>query len=234
MISRDLYPVAESTRARLRETALSKSGCEFVDVETLAEDLGLRIVGSDPSGRYRLPFRKRGQLRVERHELIVRSDLFERDAMDVEFREVIAHELSHYVLHEHFLQQRPLPFGRMDAKRLELARFAFSREQSDQIEREAIFMAALIQVPVNRLKLVLRSHIDSYCFGKWTLVTTGVELAESNAARIYSRRAINTTMSTFGVTRSTAKVALGYWKALSRPPYEWLREAREARLTSLR
>jgi hypothetical protein len=231
---RDLHAIAETLRSHLGTPRVLNNQDIPVAVDALAEQLGLRIIGSERMGRYKLPPWKKGEIRIARRELIVRANLLNDDNKEVEVLEVIAHELGHLGAHECFAWQRPLPFGQMDARRLQVGRFQFGREQRGDIEREAIFIGALLQVPVNTLKGALLPTVESYCLGPWaSLIIGGVE-AEFLAAKTYSQRAVETTMATFGVTRNTAKVSLGYWNALIRPPREWIREFQEARQTSLR
>jgi hypothetical protein len=157
----------------------------------------------------------------------VKGDLLEDDTKEADLHEVIAHEIAHFLLHAAIMWQRPLPFGQIDARHLGLGRMSFSKETSTLIEREAIYLGALLQVPVHDLRIVTRSAVQAYACGDWTRVSAGDETAEARAARAYSRSAVALTMSAFGVTRSSAKVALSYCHALARPPKDWINVARQ-------
>jgi hypothetical protein len=234
-MGRDLHRIA----FRLREEAglLDGNGRLVdrpVDVEKIAEGLGLRIVGAEREGVFKLPRWRKGEIRINRRLLVVRPDLLDDDGKVCQLLEVIAHEVSHDVMHGCHMAQRPLPFGNLDARQLALGRMSFGATMRDSIEREAIYLGALIQVPLSELRSLIDPHVREYALGSWSRMTSRADIFEVRAANLYSRRTVGALVDQLSVTRRTAKFALDYWGALSRPPRAWIKEVLEARETSLR
>jgi hypothetical protein len=234
-MSRDLNQIAH----RLRHEAglLNEEGLLLrkpVDVERIAEHRGLRIVGAEPRGHLRLPRWRKGEIRINRRLLLVRAELLDEGDKECQLFEVIAHEVSHDALHSCHATQRPLPFGSFDKRRLALGRMSFGSSARDVFEREAIYLGALLQVPLREMRAIISPHVRSYAAGDWTFATSGTEKLERTAAAMYSRRSISGLAESLSVTPRTAKFALAYWDALHRPPHAWRKEEVEARQTSPR
>lgn len=232
---RDLHHVAH--RLRQEANLLDQRGLLLrkpVDVELIAELRGLRIVGAERRGHLRLPPYRKGEIRIHRRLLIVRANLLEDESKEGELLEVIAHEVSHDALHGGHASQRPLPFGNIDAGNLALGRMSFGSTTTDTLEREAIFLGALIQVPFKEMRAIVSPYVRAYATGKLPLSTYGTRKLEQTAANQYSRRSISGLSKGLSVTVRTAKLALAYWDALHRPPQAWITDEMEARKPSLR
>lgn len=206
-----------------------------VDISALAEGLGLEIVGSKSRGRFSLAQGKRAELIALARCIVVRSSLFDDQARENDVREVLAHEVAHFCAHLGFTMQIELPFPSDTAGHIKRGRLAFSRYGHGDFEREAIYLGALLQVPVFDLQTALRPAISEYRSGKWTLVSPALngELELASAVQ-YREIAIEVVRTVFQTNDATAKVALDYWNALERPPKDWEGTRQEARRTSLR
>lgn len=205
-----------------------------VDISALAEGLGLEIVGAKSRGRLRLTPWKVAELKPAEMRILVRSSLLDNFAREADLREVLAHEVAHFCAHLDFVGQLAfsLDLGTRPAK---AGRLAFSRHGESDIEREAIYLGALLQVPVSDLQDALAPLVRKYRNGKWALISpvlNGEE--EALAATAYRISAIEVVKTVFQANEPTAKIALDYWNALERPPRDWPDNTKEARKTSLR
>lgn len=151
--------------------------------------------------------------------MIVRSNLLEDSTKEPELLEVIAHEIAHDELHAVLLAQRPLPFGRIDSRRFVPAFLTFSSSSSNAHEREAIYLGALLLVPVREMMLELAPVAQAFqsniggCYGDAALETL---------IKRYREAAVSAIVDKFAVPSRVAKIALDYWGASSRPCPEWL------------
>jgi hypothetical protein len=213
----------------LRESGLISDG-KLVrtpsDVERLANVRGLQIVGSERKGKYRLPGRRKGLLRVADREIVVDSRVLDGDKSDQEFREIVAHEIAHDVLHSHFGDQQSLPFAPFDNKQLHVSEFAFSRDQNKEFEREAIMLGALLQVPAEDLWCSVVEAVLTYSTSLSTSHGRLADEIEGQAATLYCQLAASTIASRLDVSSRTALFVLSYWDAHERPTPEWIRRAR--------
>lgn len=220
MSLRDLNATAERIRSDAGLTDSSGNVLKLpVDIERIAENRGLYIIGSEPKGPFRLPAKRSGQIMIKNRLLIVRATLLDDPALESDLLEVLSHEVAHDALHAGLLNQWPLPFGRHDARRLTPAFLAFSSSSKSSIEREAIYLGALLLIPAKEMIGVLAPAVQSYrsSLDRW-ISSAGA----SDASDRYQRSAITLLTETFSVPVRVAKIALDYWGASLSPSRDWL------------
>lgn len=206
-----------------------------VDVENIAEHLrGLRIVGAERKGALRLPAHRKGEIRMGARLIVVKQTLLDDEAKDAEFREVIAHEIAHDVLHAMLAAQRPLPFGPQAGKQVKAGRMPFTGAEAGRQEKEAIILGALLQAPYSELRRATKPAVEAYALDDWTRVTSSHAQAEAKAATRYREAAVKAVAERLTVSPNAAKIALDYWGAAVRPPQAWVKEVLEARNAGLR
>lgn len=177
-----------------------------VDIEGLATaGLGLRLVLSSKVGRYRLPRCRRGELRFNTGEVIIRSELYEDESREDETREVIAHEVAHFLLHKGEFSQDVLPFTEQRIVRRETREVAaYSATHRTAMEEEAWILGSLILGPPRHVRKILLSQMlihqerlnflgpstrqaeferlqKEYLHGAWSTVSAELQMPKSSA-----------------------------------------------------
>jgi len=234
MSARELHREAE----RLRHEAglLDDDGLVRslpVDVERIARSRKLAIIGSETRGRFRLPPRRKGEIRIHDRHLVVKSSLLDDDSREMDLFEVVAHEVGHDALHSELLAQPPLPFGHSDFGRLSIGRMAFGTTRGIY-ETEAIYLGALVQVPFAEMRRAIASAVERYALAVQSVDQGASASIADRAAVRYRRDAEEAIVRELVVKRRVAKIALDYWNAAVKPRREWIKEVLEARKTSLR
>lgn len=200
-----------------------------VDIDHLAEfHRGLKVVGHERSGDLRLPAGKNAVIHPRRRLIVVRRKIYDDPNREAQYREVVAHEVAHDILHSPLLDQGALPLTGVSRSSKRFGTFEFSRNEDEGIEAEAIYMGALLLVPVRDLIREVSPNVREYATGNWTRVTALKDEAERRAAEAYASNAVKAVSERFDVPVTTAKVALAYWDSERRPCAEWLRLCREA------
>ncbi|MGV3615123.1 MAG: hypothetical protein ACO1SV_07290 [Fimbriimonas sp.] len=199
-----------------------------VDIDHLAEShRGLKVVGHERSGDLRLPTGKNAVIHPKRRLIVVRRKIYDDPGREAQYREVVAHEVAHDILHSPLLDQGALPLAGATRSRHRVGTFGFSRNGDEGIEAEAIYMGALLLVPIRDLIREVSPSVRKYAAGDWTRMTALKDEAEKRAAAIYCADAVAAITERFEVPATTAKVTLAYWDADRRPCAEWLRLCRE-------
>ena len=223
MSDRNLHQIAERV---LREVGqLDSAGYmteQFIDVDHVVEvGLGLQVVGSSQKGRWRLPSRRLGALDLDHRKVVVNSKVMDCQGEEPRYRQILAHEAAHAVLHADHSKQYLLPFDEHEVPRGPRTKLGFSHAMKGEIEQEANTLGALLLIPEADMLVALAPPITRYFHADWALTAVGNRELEQHAALEYQTSAVSALCERFMVTESVAKIALDYWRALSRPPHSW-------------
>jgi len=234
LIERDLHKVAERIHRRANVDMTVGNRPLAVDIEGVAESLDLHLAGSGRQELVRLPVGKGAHIRLDIGLIVIRRDVFNNPSKDLQRRGAVAHEVAHALVHGDLARQRLLPLTNAECNLGNTSVLSFSRSRTYHLERAAIYLGALLLVPFERLLLVLAPTIENYALGRWaSMPVWSNDEEESRAAMIYAKDAVQVVSRMFCVEPHTAKIALDYWQASSRPPQIWLKRIVEARRTSL-
>jgi len=223
LIQRDLHLIAERLLFESEQVDVHgwlRHGVVEID-HVIEGHLGLEIVGSERRGILRLPSRKLATIDLEERRIIVRKRLMNDLRREGEYRQVIAHEAGHAIIHADVAKQTTLPFVEPDVNPSGARKPAFSSPRTDERELEANVFGALVLIPMREFFHCVQPIVRSYVTADWTRISARGAEAEERAATQYREDAVAALCLRFQASPSVAKIALAYWHGLDRPPRSW-------------
>lgn len=208
-----------------------------VDIERLVEnELGLAIIGSTPRGAYRLPRGRLAELRILSQTIVVSSDILDSFDKTRLFRQIIAHEAAHFVLHKSLASQPELPFSRGDERGPKSTpSLTFTRSKISKIETEAHGMGAFLLLPRAGLLSALEVPVASYLREDFIIASAFGRELELAASQRWRSNSIESICERLNVPQAVAVIALDHLGWLARPTSELIRmiKEKEVRKTNL-